>query len=131
MITGHVTASREAVVSLKVRSPDGPEHEIEAVIDTGFNGSLTLPPALIEKLNLSWRRRGQAVLADGSKSLFEIYDATIIWDGKPRRIAIDALDADPLVGMSLLFDHDLTVEVVTGGSVLIKARSRGESPSLS
>ncbi len=122
MITGCVTASREAVVSLKVCSPDGTQHDVEAVIDTGFNGSLTLPVTLIEKLDLPWRRRGQAVLADGSKSLFEIYDATIIWDGKRRRIAIDALDAEPLVGMSLLFGHDLTIEVMTGGSVLIKAR---------
>lgn len=40
MITGVVTADREAVMRLSVRGPTAQEHEIEAVIDTGFDGSL-------------------------------------------------------------------------------------------
>jgi predicted aspartyl protease len=38
MITGVVTADREAVIRLTVRGPVGQEHEVEAVIDTGFDG---------------------------------------------------------------------------------------------
>lgn len=129
MITGRVTASREAVISLKVRGPDGTEREIEAVVDTGFSGSLTLPSALIEILDLEWRQRGQAVLADGTRSLFDVYDATIVWDGKPRPVAADAVDGDPLIGMSLVFGHDLTIEGVVGGNVVIKARPRPKSPA--
>ena len=52
MITGIVTVAREAVISLTVRGPNGQEQEIEAVIDTGFDGSLTSPPALITALGL-------------------------------------------------------------------------------
>jgi predicted aspartyl protease len=51
MITGIVTGAREAVISLTVRGPNGQEQEIEAVIDTGFDGSLTLPLALITALS--------------------------------------------------------------------------------
>ena len=55
-----------------MRGPIGQEREIQAVIDTGFDGSLTLSPALIAALGLPWRRRGCALLADGNESVFDI-----------------------------------------------------------
>ena len=62
------------------------------------------------------------MLADGSSSLFDTYEATLIWDGAPRRVAVDELDTSPLVGTSLLYGHDLSIEAVTGGRVVIQAR---------
>lgn len=50
MITGVVTAEREAVIGLKVQGPSGQTQKIQAVIDTGFTGWLTLPPSLIAAL---------------------------------------------------------------------------------
>lgn len=41
MITGVVTADRQAIINLTVRGPTGQEHEIEAIVDTGFDGWLT------------------------------------------------------------------------------------------
>jgi len=120
MITGIVTAYRQAIIRLTVRGPEGQEQGIEAVIDTGFDGSLTLPPPLIAALDLVWRRRGRALLADGSESLFDIHEAIVVWDGEPRRIAVDTADIDPLVGMSLLYGFELTVQARDGGSVAIK-----------
>lgn len=61
------------------------------------------------------------MLADGSESVFDIYEATIMWDGAPRRIAVDAADTDPLLGMALLYTYELTVQVVEGGRVMIQA----------
>ena len=119
MITGHVTAYREAVISLNVRGPRNQEREIEAVVDTGFNGFLTLPASLIKELDLVWRRRGRAVLADGSDSVFDIYEAIVRWNNRPRRIAVDEAECDPLVGMSLLYGCELTVQVVDRGLVSI------------
>ena len=119
MINGHVTVYREAVISLSVEGSEGQSKEIDAVIDTGFNGFLTLPASLVQELGLVWRRRGRAMLADGSESLFDIYEATITWDGRPRRIAVDEVNCDPLIGMSLLYGYELTVQVVDGGRVVI------------
>ena len=119
MITGHVTIYREAVISLSVKGPEGQSREIDAVIDTGFNGFLTLPASLIQELGLVWRRRGRAMLADGSDSLFDIYEATVTWDDRPRRIAVDEVNSDPLIGMSLLYGYELTVQVIDGGRVVI------------
>ena len=121
MMTGVVTPFYQATIGLTVRGPAGDEQEIEAVIDTGFDGSLSLSPVYITALGLPWRRRGRALLADGTDSLFDIYEATVVWDGLPRRVAVDAADIDPLVGMRLLDGYELTIQAVVGGQVFIKA----------
>lgn len=120
MITAVVTASHQAIIRLTVHGPEGQQQEIAAVIDTGFDGTLTLPPALIATLGLVWRRRGRALLADGSESLFDSYEAIVVWNGEPRRIAVDEADIDPLVGMSLLHGNELTVQAIAGGTVIIQ-----------
>jgi clan AA aspartic protease len=121
MITGVVTANREAIIRLAVGGPAGVEQQIEAVVDTGFDGWFSLPPALIALLELQWRRRGRALLADGSECVFDIYEVTVLWDGSLRRIAVDEASTAPLVGMALLHDYELSVQVRNGGSVTIKA----------
>jgi len=120
MISGRVNVYREAVVRLPLRGPRGREQEIEAVIDTGFNGFLTLPPDLITRLSLPFRRSGRAVLGDGSEVTFDIHEAVVLWDGQPRRIVVDAADAEPLLGMGLLYGYELNLQVVEGGDALIK-----------
>ncbi|MCY4658382.1 MAG: clan AA aspartic protease [Acidobacteria bacterium] len=120
MITGRVTAHGEAVVPLYVGGSGDQGRQIDTVIDTGFNGFLTLPAALIQELGLVWRRRGRAMLADGSDSLFDIYETTVVWNGRPKRVSVDEVDCDPLIGMSLLQGCELTVEVVDGGRVVVR-----------
>jgi clan AA aspartic protease len=120
MIRGIVTSAREAVILLAVRGPSGLEETVEAVIDTGFDGSLTLPPPLIARLQLAWRRRGRALLADGSESLLDIHEGSVLWDGRLVRVAIDSVDTVPLIGMSLLEGYALTVEVCVNGGVTIE-----------
>ena len=121
MITGVVRDDRQAIVHLMVRGPAGQEQEIEAIIDTGFDGWLSLPSSLVVRLGLVWRRRGRALLADGSESVFDIYEATVDWDGEMRRIPVDEVETVPLLGMSLLEGYELTVQVQPGGNVTIRA----------
>jgi clan AA aspartic protease len=101
MITGSVNENREATIRLLVRGAQGQEQEIEAIIDTGFTGFLSLPSPLIASLGLTWRGYAQAILADGSLRQFDVYAATVIWDGRARSVETDAADTDPLVGMAL------------------------------
>lgn len=63
MIHGAVNAALEAVVPLTVQGAAGRAHEIEAVIDTGFSGFLTLPSALVAVLGLAFDGVGWAVAA--------------------------------------------------------------------
>lgn len=61
-----------------------------------------------------------ALLADGRETVFDIYEASVVWDGQLRRVAVDAVDAAPLIGMHLLEGYELTIQVVRGGNVLAK-----------
>jgi clan AA aspartic protease len=119
MIAGRVSDSSEAIIGLVVSGPEG-EINIDAVIDTGFDGSLSLPPALISKLGLPIQGSARTVLGDGSRIVFDFYEATVVWDGQTRRVSVDEADTDPLVGMGLLYGYGLTVEVVEGGAVVIE-----------
>src|SRR5436309_522080 len=73
MMTGTVNADLEALLRLTIRDAAGQPNDVEAVIDTGFNGFLTLPPALIAALGLPWPCRQQGQLADGSVQAFDVY----------------------------------------------------------
>jgi len=122
MIRGIVTSQLEPVIRLTVLGQRGKRLKIDAVIDTGFNGDLSLPPELIHSLGLSWRRRGRATLADGTESLFDIYNAAAIWDRRRKPIKVDEADATPLIGMALLDGYELRVEAWPGGRVAITKR---------
>ena len=45
MIQGAVSGNSEAIIRLTLRAAAGTMQEIDAIIDTGFAGDLTLPPA--------------------------------------------------------------------------------------
>jgi len=115
MIMGVVTDDRQAIIHLMVRGPTGQEQEIEAIIDTGFDGWLSLPSSIIVPLGLVWRRRGRALLADGRESVFDIYEATVIWDGEARRIPVDEAETA------------LSIQVRPGGNVLVRSLSQTKS----
>ena len=122
MIEGFVNARYEPVISIPVQGPSGQEQEIEVVIDTGFNGFLTLPPALVAELGLTFQSEGSATLANGSVETFDIYGVTMLWDGQLRYVDADAVGPTPLAGMALLDKHNLNIEVVDGGNVMVQAR---------
>ena len=98
----------------------GREQEVEAVIDSGFTGALTLPPALIATLGLRWRSVDRAALADGSTCVFQVYVGKLLWDGKVRSILVAEANTDPLIGMRLLRGHELRMQVRARGKVSIK-----------
>jgi clan AA aspartic protease len=117
MITGIVNADFEPIISLSIRGSDGKVYTQDAVIDTGFNGWLSLPPDLISQLNLKWKRRGRAILGDGSECVFNVYEAIVVWDGISIVIPVDEADSEPLVGMLMMEGYELIVQVFENGLV--------------
>ncbi len=122
MIEGIVNAAYEAVITVFVRGPAGQVRQVEAVVDTGFNRFLVLPPSLVAELGLNLTGRSRLILADGSEESFDVHDVSVIWDGQPRDVYAYVADATPLVGMSLLHSHNLNIDVEAGGRVLIQAK---------
>ena len=117
MITGIVNADFEPIIPLSICGSDGKVYTQDAIVDTGFNGWLSLSPDLIAELTLKWKRRGRAILGDGTECVFDVYAAVLVWDGNKLTIPIDEADSEPLVGMSLMEGYRLTVQVFEGGRV--------------
>jgi len=119
VISGTVNARLEAVIRLRVRGPGGVELDFDAVIDTGFTSSLTLPATAVTALGLVRQSGGSAVLGDGSVRSFDMYAADVEWDGNWRPVLVSAVGDEVLVGMRLLAGYELRVAVVPGGPVEI------------
>lgn len=118
MIQGKVNAYREATIRLTVSGP-ATYAELELEIDTGFNGFMMLPESLVERLELPWRDRGRARYANASVDVLDIHEADVEWDGQIRQVPVHAGGYGPLIGMSLLYGHYLTIRVLDGGEVQI------------
>jgi clan AA aspartic protease len=120
MITGKVTANLEATIELEVNGSSQLPQQVEAVIDTGFNGYLTLPDHLIGLLNLSPAGNRSATLGDGSAVILDAFIATVPWHGQDRNVLVLEAEGGALVGMSLLRGSRLSMEVVDDGDVSIE-----------
>ncbi|NJL35391.1 MAG: clan AA aspartic protease [Leptolyngbyaceae cyanobacterium SM1_4_3] len=120
MMQGRVNQSCEATLSIVIKN-SAATHLVDAVIDTGFSGFLTLPSDTISVLELSWQGRDIATLGDGTSCTFEVYTGLVIWDGQYREIYINESETVPLVGMRLLRGYDLRIQAIEGGVVTIEA----------
>jgi clan AA aspartic protease len=118
-MTGTVTIAGKATLSVIVRGPRGHERSVDATIDTGFTGYLTLPSGLIAALQLPYRSQTTATLADGSRVSFRIYEAVVIWHGQERDILVLEAQGGVLLGMAMLRGSRLTVDVLDGGGVTV------------
>jgi clan AA aspartic protease len=123
MMQGIVDQNCEVTVRLVVSSADSQRQMIDAVIDTGFTGFLTLPFSVLADLNLRAYRREEGILGDGSTCIFDVYRGLVIWDGELRQIDINESDTEPLVGMSLLYGYRMQLDAIEGGMVIIQALS--------
>lgn len=120
MIKGKVNENYEAIIPVVVSSRTGALATIDAIVDTGFTGSLTLPLRLVHNLGLDRRGYAQAILGDGSLHTFEVFRAALLWDGETRVVELDAAETDPLVGMDMIHGHEMRMEVVSQGPVTIE-----------
>ena len=121
MMQGIVNQSCEATISLVISNATRQTQLINAVIDTGFTGYLSLSREIIESLKLPWTGIDRGTLGDGSDVTFEVYAVTVIWDGQYRDIPVNEAETDPLIGMGLLYGYDLRIRAVEGGTVVIEA----------
>ena len=118
MIHGTVVGL-QARMGLIVRLAERSDVEIECVIDTGFEGFLTLPPSVVADLGLSYLININANLANNSNVETAVYLATIVWNGVEHNIAVLAMGRRPLIGTALLEDYHLSIDFYEGGTVIV------------
>ena len=120
MMHGVVNSRREATLPLVIGNSSGKREVTNAVIDTGFDGFLSLQSEIIIRLGLPWTISNSATLGDGSEIVFDFYTGTVIWDGQYREIDIAESETEPLLGMAMLYGYRLQVDAVESGIVKIE-----------
>jgi clan AA aspartic protease len=93
---------------------------VEAVIDTGFNRSLSLPSDYIAALGLPFIYMDEVVLANMTTADCSVHEATVLWDGEGRVVEVHAAEGNPLIGAALLSGFDLHISFTPGGSVTLR-----------
>jgi len=99
MKIGTIDASGEALVPLTVErlGSEGQQHDIEALLDTGFDGFLALPPTLIDVLDLEQVSREQYMTASGEMHFTGVYEAVVVF-GDRRRVVDEIVEATEYFG---------------------------------
>jgi clan AA aspartic protease len=120
MITGVVSAQREAVLRVVLLDANGNAHSLNATVDTGFDDWIALPPAIIAALGLRLLRAGSGALADGSITTFDIYEAIVDWDGVKKEVTVYEMDSDALVGMALMYGYELVLPILDGATFTLR-----------
>lgn len=121
MIRGRVDAQRQARVQLEIQRNDSRYESIEAVIDTGFDGQLTLPSQIISELGLEPDDEdANVVLATGSQERVNAWNGYVLWHDRRRPVLVLEANGVPLLGMELMEDSQLTIQPRINGSVMIE-----------
>ena len=115
MMSGEFKISNQIIIALTIWNETGSDEQIEAVVDTGFGGSLMLTQSIVETLALPQLDVEAAVLADGSIVWLPVYAVNILWDDEERKVVAYAGAGDVLLGMSMLRGCLGTFEFFPGG----------------
>ena len=119
MISGTVTGDREIMIHLEVLDVHQSATSIRAVLDTGFNGFLTLPIGLLNRLGAPAAGTRRAALGDGNLVEMDVYFVKVKWRGEDRDVLALQAETTPLVGMSLLWTSRVCFDAEDGGTVTI------------
>jgi len=118
MLHGHVRDSIPYV------TPSLPGHDcllmFEFVIDTGFNGDLAVPAAILRQLDAAFSFEKDVLMADGSRRRCPYYEIILDWNDATRLTEVMVLEGNPLLGGDLLEGFLSQVEMTAGGQVLIE-----------
>ena len=111
-MNGRVDDFGRALITLSIRANrDAEPTEIQAWIDTAFNGELVMPGQLIQSAQLEQTAGIEARLADGSTVMLESFTCYLEWFGEDRPVEVIANEGEfPLLGIGLLLSHRLVVD---------------------
>ncbi len=85
---------------------------LDVVVDTGFNGKLCLPRALLKSYGFRWRGTRLVELADGARVVSQLYEGEILWFGREQTVtALATRSSEGLLGTEMLQGVRLEVDL--------------------
>ena len=107
-------------VTLSLPDADGDLVDVEFIVDTGFEGYLTLPVRVLQRLDATSSGTQTSMMADGSFRSAPLYEMTIDWLDATASVEALVLEGNPLLGTALLENCRLTIDAIEGGEVTIE-----------
>jgi len=110
-VNGFVDDQLRALLRVPVStSRDGARTDLQAWIDTAFNGGLAIPHKQVADLGLAKQSSAEAVLADGRTVELETFACFLDWFGQTYETQVAASDGEcVLLGTMLLDGHRLEI----------------------
>ena len=116
---GHVR-DRFPRITVELPGIAGPLN-VEFILDTGFDGDLSLPSALLAQLEATASEFRLIQAADGRGSQRQAYEVVLDWNDEDRITEVIVLENAPLLGVGLMEGSLLQAEMQTGGEVSLEA----------
>ena len=108
-------------LSLTLPGKEG-DFDVEFIVDTGFDGDLTLPEPLARQLTNAMPDNLLMNLAGAFRQRCAYYE--IEWadeDGETRTVEVLVMEGNPLMGTKFLAETRLAIELTEGGEVVAEA----------
>lgn len=96
---------------------------VEFVVDTGFEGEISLPFSLIHRVNAQPLYHSHRSLADGTIREYPVFELTLDWLDSTRVVHVLTLENRPLIGTDLLDRCQVYIDFTEGGEVSIERTS--------
>src|SRR5882672_7651676 len=111
MLKGIVNPRGEPVVRIALLSSANHSQSHSAVIDTGFNGTLSLPESLIQRLGWRWIGYESYEIATGDVVREKVFVGRARWMRRIQEVDVVASHSrDILIGTRLLQESRLLVD---------------------
>jgi clan AA aspartic protease len=121
MMTGNVNSKLQPTISLSLIAPDGTEFELDALIDTGFSGDITLPIETIRQMGLTFYVQDVHTIGNNQDAAFNVYTgAKVYWHQKDVDVLVMEVEGESYMGMELLEGSSLFVEAKPNGKVRVR-----------
>ena len=114
---GSIAPDWRPLADIEVFGFDGSPNRVQMLVDTGFNRYLTLQRAKADALNLPLVDSSKVTLADGSEIEVEVRRVVVTWNGQRRMVGAYITEGDPSIGMAMLQNCRLQIDVTLGGRV--------------
>lgn len=106
-------------VTLDLPGASGP-FPVEFIVDTGFEGDLTLPLNVLQRLEAEPLFLSLRSLADGTLRECPVYRFVMDWGDEARTVEVIGLEHNPLLGVLLLEGCHLDLDFSEGAEVIIE-----------
>ena len=110
MVKGHVNPYGEPFVEIALVLKEGLKN-VDAVVDTGFNGMISVPHSWIAKSDWTFVGYEEYEIATGETVRQKVFLGDLDFDGRPMKAYILASSAkDILIGTKLLGEKTLEID---------------------